>query len=171
MATKRKSVRRVSNPRRRVSAVVRHVKRSNPRRRRNPEVRGLVTKATYAVIGAALTRGISNWIPITGPYASVGVQLGVAYALGVAAEKLAHLQKDKADSIAAGGAAVAIGSLIDQFVPSFTSGQFLRRPAMPNLQALVPASAAAAAPGVGDFDYLNDIIEYDGVSDIVEYQF
>lgn len=131
--------------RKRKSSRVKRVRRSNPyssmtrrrrvvtrrARRRNPGGGfGLLTKGLTLAGGGALTQFVTTMVPsIGGPgaLADAARTAGVAYLLGMLANKIGPLSRFSQD-ITLGGMAVAGGKVINSFILPTAQSVFLPRP-------------------------------------------
>lgn len=131
--------------RKRKSSRVKRVRRSNPyssmtrrrrvvtrrARRRNPGGGfGLLTKGLTLAGGGALTQFVTTMVPsIGGPgaLADAARTAGVAYLLGMLANKIGPLSRYSQD-ITLGGMAVAGGKVINSFILPTAQSVFLPRP-------------------------------------------
>jgi len=131
--------------RKRKSSRVKRVRRSNPyssmtrrrrvvtrrARRRNPSGGfGLLTKGLTLAGGGALTQFVTTMVPsIGGPgaLADAARTAGVAYLLGMLANKIGPLSRFSQD-ITLGGMAVAGGKVINSFILPTAQSVFLPRP-------------------------------------------
>lgn len=107
-------------------------RRRSVKRRSNPSIGGLLPDAIAATIGGKLTQIVRPMIPIGGGggLVDVAVTLGVAYGLGVLAEKV-QFTRPYAKMITVGGFVVAVA----QALPSVTG-----------LVGSIAGSAARPAP-------------------------
>lgn len=132
-------------------------RRTNPARRRrvsrrsNPALKGIVESSIAAVAGMAITDFVQGLVPIQfgGALGKIAVRLGLAYAIGVAAEKFPMTRK-YATMLAVGG---AVGAAQDA-VRLFMGGGLLSAPQqsaqLPAGRAMIPASATGDDQGMGD---------------------
>lgn len=99
------------------AAPKRRNRRRNPfgvtrRRRRNPQIKGMVTMAAWAAIGAMATNIVAGFLPLrVSGWMGIGVRLGAAYLTGVVAQKF--VSPANAQMIAVGGAAAAASEAIN----------------------------------------------------------
>lgn len=113
-------------------------------RRRNPAGFGLLTKGLTLAGGGALTQFVTTMVPsIGGPgaLADAARTAGVAYLLGMLANKIGPLSRFSQD-ITLGGMAVAGGKVINSFILPTAQSVFLPRPAE-------TAPAAQGVKGIG----------------------
>lgn len=162
---RRRNARRHHNPRRRHAAPLGII---NPprRRRRNPQVKGLVAKSAIAALGAAGTNALLSFVPRQWQdgWTGVGVRLGVAYGLGYAAERF--VARETAEMLAVGGAAAAVGEAINMLMGRVGGPQIFVQPSAP--APALPAAAAgltpvgAPQPLPGAAQTVSDLVEVDG---------
>lgn len=139
MATKKKP-----NPK--VAKAANH----KPKKRRNPgDLKGLPIMAACILGGAAATRFVARFIPIQRTQLiDVGVQAGVAVALGYGLAKTHILTETNAYYVAGGGMAAALSTGVSYYFPTLQE-QILHGAAIvvPTPQA---PTASAPAGGVAD---------------------
>lgn len=168
------------NPRRRRRHNPRKVTVINPRRRRrNPEIRGLVKKSAIAAVGAMASNALSKFVPdqYKQGWTGVGVKLGVAYALGWAAERF--VAREVAEMLAVGGAAAAAGDAINMLLglagfqlPQVSVSYQSALPAATPKAAIAPQAQTQPAPVMGDIvEVVGPFTEYgdQGFGDIIAY--
>lgn len=149
-------------------------RRSNPsrRRRRNPGVlsgaTGLLGQAVTAVIGMSITNFIYNAVGAMVPggiVGKIGIKLGIAYGLGIAARKTGFASH--ANMLSVGGA-VSAGQDAFQY---FVGGGGLLFPSAAPAPAQVAGRVAIPASMTGDDQGVSDIVQvpagWMGMGDIV----
>lgn len=182
---RRRNARRTVTPRRRRStALVRNRRRrngvllSNRRHRRNPFTRrsrrrnphpglkGIVEGSVVAMAGMAITDFAQGFVPFSfgGALGKIGVRFGLAYGLGMAAEKFGFAKY--ANLLAVGG---AVGAAQDLFRLFMGGGQTLVAAAPAPQQ--VAGRVAVDARLTGDDEGMGDIVRvpanYNQLGDIV----
>lgn len=167
------------NPRRRRRRAnpVRRRRRTNPVRRRrsvrsrsNPALKGIIESSIAAVAGMAITDFAQGLVPFAfgGALGKIAVRLGLAYALGVAAEKFPMTRK-YANMLAVGGAVGAAQDAIRLFMGGGLT-------ATPQVGAGgVPGRVAMPAQFTGDDQGMSDIVgvpaNWGGLGEIVGTNF
>ena len=142
------------NPRRR--RVNRRRRRANPVRRRrsrvNPQLKGIIEGSVAAVAGMAITDFVQGMVPFSfgGALGKIAVRLGLAYAVGLAAERFGPTRK-YATYLAIGG---AVGAAQDAF-RLFMGGGLTAAPAgaqqqLPNGRVALPAQFTGDDQGMSD---------------------
>jgi len=125
--------------------------------RRNPAGFGLLTKGLTLAGGGALTQFVTTMVPaIGGPgaLADAARTAGVAYLLGMLANKIGPLSRFSQD-ITLGGMAVAGGKVINSFILPTAQSVFLPRPS--------EAAPANGVKGIGiAYPGLNPYRAYSG---------
>lgn len=138
------------NPRRR--------RRSNPRRRRvthrrrsNPQLKGIVEGSLAAAAGAIITDFVQGMVPFSfgGATGKIAVRLGLAYAIGMAAEKFAPTRK-YATWLAVGGAVGAAQDLFRLFMGGGLTAAPVAAGQLPAGRVALPAYATGDDQGMSD---------------------
>lgn len=132
-------------------------RRSNPVRRRrhsvrrsNPALKGMIEGSMAAVAGMMITDFVQGMVPFSfgGAIGKVAIRFGLAYAVGVAAEKFGPTRK-YATWLAVGG---AVGAAQDLF-RLFMGGGLTASPAQGQMRdgrVAVPAALTGDDQGMGD---------------------
>jgi hypothetical protein len=124
-----------------------HNRRRSNGRRRNPAVRPIVTGAVFAAAGNIATNIAAGFVPIQASgWMGIAIKLGLAYVVGMVAERLG-VSPMNANYMAIGGFAGAAGEAIHMVIGTVTGG----------VQSLTAAPPAPAPTTVG---YLNDIAPF-----------
>jgi len=132
-------------------------RRSN--RRRNPPLKGVFEGMVVAGIGMAVTDVVQGFVPSSflpgGTVVKIGVRLGLAWAVGAAAEKFGFAKY--ANLLAIGG---AVGAFQDTFRLLFGG---MLTPAPAPVPQLAPGQVLLPAESTGEF---SDITYFPGFGDI-----
>lgn len=143
-------------------------KKANPSRRRvqrNPALfgkTGLVAQALASAVGGIATTGIAGMLPLpTSPIFNIAAKLGIAWALGAVAEKVAPVQP-YAGALSTGAAAVAASDALKIAIPAFRTAYVGSAPVVAQVQETGEPVAIAG------YDEFGEIIEMDGLADVID---